>query len=156
MIMVQTASRTDVHIRWMIRRDMQNVLAIEKASFDDPWTEEDVLVALRKRTMIPLVAELNETILGFMFYDLSKTHFEIVKFAVPPQWRRSGIGSNFIERLKDKLDLQRRSQILAYVRESNLPTHLFLRNQGFMATDIIEDPCEGETQYEFRFVIPII
>jgi len=30
-----------VHIRWMIRRDMPEVIQTEQASFDFSWTEED-------------------------------------------------------------------------------------------------------------------
>ena len=36
-----------VHIRWMIRRDMPEVLAIEHASFEFPWCEEEFLRVLR-------------------------------------------------------------------------------------------------------------
>ena len=32
----------NVHIRWMIRRDMGEVLDIEQASFEFPWLEEAV------------------------------------------------------------------------------------------------------------------
>ena len=32
-----------VHIRWMIRRDMPEVLQIEQERFDYSWTEEDFL-----------------------------------------------------------------------------------------------------------------
>ena len=32
-----------MHIRWMIRRDMPEVLRIEQASYDYPWCEEDFL-----------------------------------------------------------------------------------------------------------------
>ena len=31
-----------VHIRWMIRRDMVEVLQIERESFEFPWTDEDL------------------------------------------------------------------------------------------------------------------
>ena len=30
-----------LHIRWMIRRDMPEVLDIERCSFEFPWTEDD-------------------------------------------------------------------------------------------------------------------
>jgi [ribosomal protein S18]-alanine N-acetyltransferase len=36
------------HIRWMIRRDMPEVLAIEAASFEFPWLEDE---QYRKKTM---------------------------------------------------------------------------------------------------------
>ena len=32
-----------VHIRWMIRRDMPEVLAIEAESFEFPWLEGELL-----------------------------------------------------------------------------------------------------------------
>ena len=35
-----TPAQTRVHIRWMIRRDMPEVLAIEHASFEHAWTED--------------------------------------------------------------------------------------------------------------------
>ncbi|MEC8433997.1 MAG: ribosomal-protein-alanine N-acetyltransferase RimI, partial [Planctomycetota bacterium] len=33
--------KVKVHIRWMIRRDMTDVLQIESQAFEFPWTEED-------------------------------------------------------------------------------------------------------------------
>ena len=36
-----------VHIRWMIRRDMPEVLQTEQESFEYAWTEEDFLRCLR-------------------------------------------------------------------------------------------------------------
>ena len=41
-----------VHIRWMIRRNMPEVLAIEHASQDFPWCEEEFLRVLRQRNRI--------------------------------------------------------------------------------------------------------
>ena len=40
------------HIRWMIRRDMPEVLAIEAASFEFPWLEDDFIRCLRQRNCI--------------------------------------------------------------------------------------------------------
>ena len=54
------ASRTQ--IRWLIRRDMDDVLAIERASFQFPWTEEEFLCCLRQRNCIGTVAELDHRI----------------------------------------------------------------------------------------------
>ena len=46
---------SEVHIRWMIRRDMPGVLEIEKLSFEYPWTEEDFIRCLRRRNCIGMV-----------------------------------------------------------------------------------------------------
>ena len=56
-----------VHIRWMIRRDMPEVLAIEHASFEFPWCEEEFLRVLRQRNCIGMVAEYGERVVGFTF-----------------------------------------------------------------------------------------
>src|SRR3954451_20269262 len=55
-----------VHIRWMIRRDMPEVLAIEHAGFEYPWCEEECLRVLRQRNCIGMVAEYGERVVGFM------------------------------------------------------------------------------------------
>ena len=47
----------NVHIRWMIRRDMPEVLQIERTSFEYPWSEEDFIRCLRQRNCIGMVAE---------------------------------------------------------------------------------------------------
>jgi len=49
-----------VHIRWMIRRDMPEVMRTERASFEYAWTEDDFLRCLRQRNCIGMVAELGE------------------------------------------------------------------------------------------------
>ncbi|MCA9038691.1 MAG: ribosomal-protein-alanine N-acetyltransferase RimI, partial [Planctomycetaceae bacterium] len=61
---VPDASRTQ--IRWLIRRDMDEVLTIERNSFQFAWNEEEFLCCLRQRNCIGTVAELDHKIVGFM------------------------------------------------------------------------------------------
>ncbi|TSC63806.1 MAG: ribosomal-protein-alanine N-acetyltransferase, partial [Parcubacteria group bacterium Gr01-1014_106] len=79
-------------IRWMIRRDMAEVLQIERKSFDYSWTEDDFLLCLRQRNCIGNVAEWNDTVVGFMVYELHKTSLHVLNFAVAPQFRRQSVG----------------------------------------------------------------
>ena len=51
-----------VHIRWMIRRDMPEVLDIENRSFEFSWTEEDFIRCLRQRNCIGMVAEHDDRV----------------------------------------------------------------------------------------------
>src|SRR5215467_12994633 len=81
-----------VHIRWMIRRDMPEVLSTELASFEYAWTEDDFLRCLRQRNCIGMVAEHNDRVVGFMIYELHKNRLHILNFAVHPSARRLGIG----------------------------------------------------------------
>ena len=88
-----------VHIRWMIRRDMSDVLEIENSSFEFPWFEEDFIRCLRQRNCIGMVAEYDEHVVGFMIYELHKTRLHILNFAVHPEFRRSHIGLQMVSKL---------------------------------------------------------
>ncbi|MBS0265576.1 MAG: ribosomal protein S18-alanine N-acetyltransferase [Planctomycetes bacterium] len=128
-----------VQIRWMIRRDMPDVLKIENASFEFNWTEEDFLSCLRQRNCIGMVAEHENRVVGFMIYELHKTRLHILNFAVSPEFRRLGVGAQMIEKLINKLSQQRRQEIVLEVRETNLSAQLFYQNQGFRATGVLRN-----------------
>src|SRR5271157_3236611 len=126
-----------VHIRWMIRRDMPEVLQIEQESFDYSWTEEDFLRCLRQRNCIGMVAECGDRVVGFMIYELHKTKLHILNFAVHPAWRRRGVGENMVAKLVGKLSNHRRTRITLEVRETNLEAQLFFRAQEFKAVRVL-------------------
>lgn len=121
----------------MIRRDMPEVLKIERESFEFNWTEEDFLACLRQRNCIGMVAEHDNHVVGFMIYELHKTKLHILNFAVAPAFRRLAVGTQMIEKLINKLSQQRRQEIVLEVRETNLPAQLFYQAQGFRAVSVL-------------------
>lgn len=134
---LSTHGQGNIQVRWLIRRDMPDVLKIEQHSFGIPWTESDFLSCLRQRNCIGMVAEADHQILGFMIYELTKRQIWLRHFAVHPGSRRQKVGSRMIQRLVDKLSQQRRCDILIPVDEANLPAQLFLKAQGFRAIQIL-------------------
>jgi ribosomal-protein-alanine N-acetyltransferase len=144
-----------VHIRWMIRRDMPEVLQIEQDSFDYSWTEEDFLRCLRQRNCIGMVAEHGEKVVGFMIYELHKSKLHILNFAVAPAFRRIGIGGQMIAKLVGKLSSHRRTKITLAVRETNLNAQIFFRTQEFKALKVLRHYYEdsGEDAYLMQFRI---
>ncbi len=139
MPITETRTRLDVHIRWMIRRDMQQVLQIEKSAFEFPWSEEDFVACLRRRNCIGMVAERGDRVLGFMIYELHKTRLHLLNFAVAADARRRHVGSQMIEKLIAKLSSQRRTRLSLEVRETNLDAQLFFKRTGFRATSVLRD-----------------
>ena len=157
---MMNANRTEkelarVHIRWMIRRDMPEVLQTEGDSFEFPWTEEDFLCCLRQRNCIGMVAEFEGRVVGFMIYELFQDRMHVMSFAVCGQYRRSGIGTQMIEKLINKLSQQRRTSITLEVRETNLAAQLFFQKQGFRATSILRDYYEdtSEDAYSMEYLL---
>lgn len=145
-----------VHIRWMIRRDMPEVLQIEEENFDHPWSEEDFLRCLRQRNCIGMVAELGERVVGFMIYELHKTKLHILNFGVETAQHRRGVGSQMIRKLVSKLSSHRRTSITLEVRERNLPAQLFFRDGGFRAMRVLrafyDDTGEDAYLMQYRYV----
>lgn len=129
----------NVHIRWMIRRDMPAVLGIEACCFEFAWTEEDFIRCLRQRNCIGMVAEADGDVVGFMIYELHKTRLHILNFAVDPDYRRRGVGRSMLEKLLGKLSHERRNRIMLEVRETNLDAQLFFKNLGFRAISVLRD-----------------
>ena len=139
MAIAPTPARLRVHIRWMIRRDMEQVLAIEGGAFEFPWSEDEFVRCLRQRNCIGMVAERGDQILGFMIYELHKTRLHILNFAVHPGYRHQGVGSQMVEKLVSKLSSQRRTRLSLEVRETNLPAQLFFKRTGFRATSVLRN-----------------
>lgn len=143
----------DVHIRWMIRRDMPAVLEIESLSFEFPYDEDRMIRLLRQRETIGMVAEVSEQVVGFMIYDLLPNRLHISNFAVHPNHRRCGVGRAMADRLICKLSFQRRDRIVLEVRETNLVAQKFFRSLGFRAIDPFET---DEDAYVMRYSVPVM
>ncbi|MGA2035263.1 MAG: GNAT family N-acetyltransferase, partial [Thermoguttaceae bacterium] len=109
-----------VQIRWMIRRDMPEVLQIERESFEFPWVEGDFIRCLRQRNCIGMVAEHDDRVAGFMIYELERNRIHVLNLAVAENRRRRGVGSQMVAKLISKLSWQHRSRILLEIRETNL------------------------------------
>ena len=154
----ETTGRTErdlmrVHIRWMIRRDMPEVLQAEQSSFEFAWTEEDFLRCLRQRNCIGMVAEQGERVVGFMIYELHKNKLHILNFAVHPRFRRFGVGTQMVAKLISKLSSHRRTRITLEVRETNLSAQLFFRCQGFKAVRVLRAFYEDSGEDAFLMQI---
>lgn len=154
--MQSTLMRTE--IRWMLRRDLKAVVEIDRLSFDIGWDAETFLACLRQRNCIGVVAEVGDTIVGEMIYELNKHAIDILTFAVHPDFRGLGFGSQMMNKLKHKLWKQRRSTLRYIASEWNEDAHLFLRACGFEAVAVAKDwyshPWHGdEDGYVFEYEV---
>lgn len=157
---------------------MAEVLAIENASFPQPWTGDDFLRCLRQSAeegqyaVVGMVAEIGDMVVGYMLYELRKRSLHLLNLAVHPDYRRmrgkvmyrdsggktqsadGGVGACLLSRLMSKLSNHRRARLTIDVGERNLEAQLFLRNQGFRCTNICPEYFtteEGESEDGFHF-----
>lgn len=140
------------HIRWMIRRDMLEAMAIDKASYEYPLTEEEFLKMMSQRNCIGLVAEVRDKVIGFVIYQIHTKLITICRMAVYPQYRRKRVGALMLAKIISKLTPKRRV-LKVTVNERSLETHLFLKECGLTAVEVNKGICpDGGDAYTFIWV----
>jgi ribosomal-protein-alanine N-acetyltransferase len=139
----------------MIWQDLPEVIALTKQTPETPWTEQDLRSRLGQRNTIGIIAERNDTIEAFAVYELHPNRLHINNLIVSDRSRRQGIGKLIIDKLKNKLDPERKNRITLNVSESNLVAQQFLRAMGFRAVQIIRKPYDDreEDAYCMRYGI---
>jgi [ribosomal protein S18]-alanine N-acetyltransferase len=144
-----------VRVRWMIRRDLAEVLAVEHAASDYPWSEADLLRRLRRRNVIGMVATARDQVVGLMVHAYAEPRIHLLNLAVRPDYSRRGVGRQMVDKLKERLT-GRRTRVVARVRESATPAQLFLRVAGFRAVDVARGWFRdtGEDAYLMEYLAP--
>lgn len=133
-------------IRWALQRDIPAVLAIDAASYERPWSEPDLLRCLRQRNCISMVVEHNapgsrcDTVVAFVVYEISARHLAVLRFAVAPEFRRRGVGTCLLDKIKYKVISHRRLGFTALVPDSDLSAHLFARANDVRAVAAVREP----------------
>ena len=141
-MVIQISGEIRVNIRWLVSRDMEEVLNIEQESFEFPWSEDDYLRCLRSRNCIGMVADYRGQVVGYMIYELGKNKIQLLNMATATEYRRCAVATQMVAKLIGKLSLQRRNRITLEIRETNLPAQLFFRSAGFRATQILKNYYE--------------
>ena len=139
-------TKTHTYVRWLIRRVMPMIMDIENESFSDPWSEKEFIQHARKSNGAGMVVEVKNEVVGYMVYELQQSEIKLLSFAVHPKHRRGGVGRTLIERLICKLDASKRNRISVVVRERNLEAQLFLRNMGFLCTQVLNNYYDNVTE----------
>lgn len=80
-------------IRPMTGADLDTVLAIEQACFARPWNREHFAAELVSSRSVPVVAELDGTVAGYLCLTVLLDEAEVLDVAVDPAQQRRGVGA---------------------------------------------------------------
>jgi [ribosomal protein S18]-alanine N-acetyltransferase len=150
----QSQSKTACHIRWMIRRDLPDCVAINNASFANQhlqWLADDFIAHMKERDTISMVVELKTRIVGYVVYRICNQSIWVMSLAVHPEHRHQGIGRMMIEKLKWKLDYHRRKELVIEIEETNLEAQLFFRSHGFKWFYTVRRSYGENSFYQLRY-----
>jgi len=95
----------DLCIEPMREEDLDDVLAIEKASFPNPWSRHAFLYELRENRVAalwvarPLDPEAAPPVLGYLCLWVVADEVHVTNLAVHPAHRRQGIGRHLLGEL---------------------------------------------------------
>jgi ribosomal-protein-alanine N-acetyltransferase len=135
-----------VQVRWMVRRDFAQVLAIEESCFEFPWTEQEFRQCLQQPNCLGMVAEHEGQVVGFVVYETPKNRIFITNIAVSPEFQRHSIARQMIFKLVSKMIYQQRHKIAIEIRETNLTALLCFRSLGFKAATILKNFYENQSE----------
>lgn len=146
-------------VYWMRKNYIPDMLEIEAYSSENFWGRKDFQNLLSQVNIQGYVVSRLNKVVGFLMYELLDEELVILNLGVHPEYRREGVGSMLLDRLKSRL--KQRKRIVFDVRETNLPTQIFLKENGFRATNVmrayfqdywLEDgPVEVEDAYSFEW-----
>lgn len=99
--------------------DVDEVVEIENQSFSDPWKKEFFLDEISNALAYPLVAKLNQNVVGYACLWIFLGELQIANIAVTPLFRKKGIGKKIMEKIISYAELNFLKRITLDVRESN-------------------------------------
>lgn len=126
----------DLRFRPITIADLDEIMAIERASYPFPWSSNFFRQELQVACARSVLVELHGTILGYVLFWLLPGAVDIHNVAVHLDYRRRGIASMLLERVISEARDHGAVRVLLEVRKSNLPAQSLYQRIGFIVTGV--------------------
>ena len=120
-------------IRPAVPADAKALLAIERRTFTDPWTEASFQEALMSAWTFVLVAETGRGTVGYLIGREVAGTGEVLNLAVAPEFRRRGIAGALLEAGLAAFRRRKVDEVFLEVRESMGSAQALYLSRGFRA-----------------------
>ena len=128
------ADSNGIRLRRMTRRDVPEVLGIERRSFPNPWPPSTFEGEIQNIGLsFPIVAVDEETgaIAGYVIYWVIRDEVQINNIAVHPDFRRRRIAEDMLRGILDTLGDQGIQFVSLEVRAGNVAARALYDKLGF-------------------------
>ena len=99
--------------------DLPEIVAIETASFETPWSETLFYNEICKAIAVSRVARINGRVAGYLCANMIIDEGHILNLAVHPDHRRFGVASRLLKHMIDDMRARDCRSIFLEVRASN-------------------------------------
>lgn len=133
-------------VRILNREDAQEVEALEREAFPDPWSLKSIEGTLEQKNYVNLGVLREGELLGYLFFSCMMDEGEIIRIATAPKERRKGIAKLLFSELKKNCLEQGVDKWMLDVRAGNDTAFACYRKLGFCEDgrrkDFYKDPVE--------------
>ncbi|MDI6785617.1 MAG: ribosomal protein S18-alanine N-acetyltransferase [bacterium] len=116
----------------MKKKDLQEILTIEKSSFVTHWSKNMFLSELKNKLSYFLVAKSMNKVIGYGGFWLILDEAHLVNFAIHPHYRRKQFGKQLLYALLKLAISKGASKATLEVRSSNKIAQRFYEKFGFL------------------------
>jgi ribosomal-protein-alanine N-acetyltransferase len=119
-------------------RDLEGILAIDRASFTNPWSREMYEWEARNSdvTRVFVLRGRGREVVGYCAGWLIFDELHINNLAVAPEWRRRGLGSFLVRAVLARAAAEGALRATLEVRASNLAARRLYEALGFVQAGI--------------------
>ncbi len=111
--------KNDFVISFACVEEANSIASLEKDSFSEPWSYEQICDEIKKNDVVFLTAKKDGAVLGYISGQMILDEFYISNIAVDVNFRKIGIASRLLERLIEIVKSKNAAFITLEVRESN-------------------------------------
>jgi [ribosomal protein S18]-alanine N-acetyltransferase len=135
---------TTTAIDLMKKEDMDQVVAIEQASFSMPWSKNLFLSEFRSPGVSTLLVSLDNdqperTVTGYIVYWIVEDEMHILNLAVTPEYRQQGISRKLVLAAIKRAARKGAQRAFLEVRASNSAAQKLYSSLGFSGSFIRRD-----------------
>ena len=129
----QIAPRAELTIRTARPDDVDDVAAIERRAFSDPWSANSFRALFGNPLVHFVVAEDRRTsrLVGYLVMWFVVDESEIANLAVSDDARRAGVGARLLDHALAAARERRSAVVFLEVRESNAAARALYASRGF-------------------------
>lgn len=131
--MAARAKLEAVTIRPAEEGDLDDVAAIERAVFNDPWSRRSFVDLVGQRPVVFLVAVDGNAVVGYAIVLLTPPESELANLAVSRLMQHQGLGRRLLGECMDTARARGANEMFLEVRASNAAAIALYSNEGFAA-----------------------